>query len=254
MGEKIGNNTPLPVALCGAGCVQACLFSLDQIILNRDDAQITDTSVSLADEIPGECAVVGVFGVNKSAGKIAVVVAALLDPGAGRRIVMCACVNDRILYVVVGQIVAGLTGIKGKLQHLHARISCAGQKLFGSRGDIAQVLRDDPYISEFLLDCAEEIKAGAFDDFAVLGCLVAVRNLVVFRKAVEVVDADHIVELIVALDALDPPVIVVLLELLPVVDGIAPELACRRECIGRAAGDNCRNQIFIKAEDILPRA
>ena len=232
-GEQVGSHAPLPVALGCAGGVEAGLFSLDQEVLDGNDAEITDAAEGLADEVPGESAVIGVLGVDKAAGKVTVVIAALLDPGPGGRIVVGAGVDNGILHMIVREIVAGFAGVKGELENLHARIAGALEKLLGRGCDIAQVLRDDRDVAEFFFHSAEEVLAGSFDNLAVLGGLVTVRDLVVFRKSVEVVQADDIVELKVAGKALDPPAITVFFEFFPVVDRIAPELACGREGIRR---------------------
>ena len=64
------------------------------------------------------------------------------------------------------------------------------------------------------------------------------------------VKADNIIELKVAGEALDPPVVTALLHLLPVIDGITPELAGRGEGIRRAARHDGRDQVLVKFEDI----
>ena len=253
MGQKIGDDAPLPVALSGSGGVQACFLTLDQEVLDGDDAQVADTAESFPDEVPCKCAVIGVLGVDKAAGEIAVVITALLDPCAGRGVVVGACVDNRVLHVIVRQIVAGLAGVKGKLEHLHARIAGFCQKRFCRGGDVAEVLCDDRDITEFFLYSIEEIAAGSLDNFAVLGGLVAVGNLIVLCKSVEVVESDHIIELKVAGKALDPPVIAVLFEFFPVIDGVAPELTGRGEGIRRASRHDGGNEILVETEDIRVR-
>ena len=163
---------------------------------------------------------------------------------------MGAGVDNGILHMIVREIVAGFAGVKGELENLHARIAGALEKLLGRGCDIAQVLRDDRDVAEFFFHSAEEVLAGSFDNLAVLGGLVTVRDLVVFRKSVEVVQADDIVELKVAGKALDPPAVPVFFEFFPVVDRIAPELACGREGIRRAARHYGRDKVFVKAEDV----
>ena len=62
-------------------------------------------------------------------GKRTAVRADFVIPATGGGIVVGSGVNHAVAGIGVGQIVAGLSGIESKLQHLHARITGIHQKL-----------------------------------------------------------------------------------------------------------------------------
>ena len=150
--------------------------------------------------------------------------------------------------MVIGQIIAGLRPVKSVLKNFHARETSVLQQLFGAGGDLAQILGDDVQFTQFFFQGTEEGHAGALLHGAVFGSLIPVRNFIIGIKADEVIDPDHIHHLIAAADPVDPPGIAGFLHLLPVIDGVAPELACRGMGIRRAAGDNGRYQVLIELE------
>ena len=64
------------------------------------------------------------------------------------------------------------------------------------------------------------------------------------------IDAEHIAELQIVLDAADPPSEFGLLQIFPVIDRVAPELTVLRERVGRASGDLSRDIFLIKEEHL----
>ena len=67
------------------------------------------------------------------------------------------------------------------------------------------------------------------------------------------VDAEHIAELQIVLDAADPPCEFCLLQIFPVIDRVAPELTVLRESIGRASCYLGRDIFLIKEEHLRVR-
>ena len=89
--------------------VDPCAVVLDQIVLDRNDAEVSDGGLGRADEIPCELAVIGEDGADVAAGKIAVRIRDGLDPAAGRLVVVSACVDDTVVVIIMREIVALLT-------------------------------------------------------------------------------------------------------------------------------------------------
>ena len=159
-------------------------------------------------------------------------------------------VHYAIVGVFVGQIVVFFAAVKGKFEHLHARIAGLLHQLghVGSQG--AQVLRDDLKLAALLFHLAEELDARTLDPFAVDGVFSRIRNGVVARKRAEVVDTGDVIKLGRSLDALKPPLVVGLLEIIPVVERIAPELTGSREIIRRTACHRDGIAVVIELEDL----
>ena len=81
---------------------------------------------------------------------------------------MSADIGDAVPAVIVRQIVAVLTAVKGKLQYLHA-----GEARFGEQGyhavvNVAEILGDELDVVEPAGQHADERHAGALDPAAVL--------------------------------------------------------------------------------------
>ena len=165
--------------------INSGFVAFDQIILNRNNAEICAGSLSTSDEIPCECTVIRVNRIDVSAGKITVLIIEVFDPSARRLIVMRSGVDYAVMVIIVRQIIALLSGVECELQDLHARISGILNELPYAVGDITQILGDDFDISELFLDCLEERDARSFDPFSVPGCLFAVRNLIKLIKSLD---------------------------------------------------------------------
>ena len=67
------------------------------------------------------------------------------------------------------------------------------------------------------------------------GVLGSVRNAVVFVKAAEMIDPDHVIKFKAMLQSLAPPCETGLPVVIPFIQGIAPELSCGRESVGRTS-------------------
>ena len=119
---------------------------------------------------------------------------------------MGAGVGNTVHRVVVGQIVAGaagIAGIKGKLQHLHAGKAAVPYQLPHGIAHVAKVFRNDIPFAQCLLHSAEKLNAGAFLPVTVCSGLAAVGNGEILVKTAEVVDAHYIVQLKAVLKAGD---------------------------------------------------
>ena len=152
------------------------------------------------------------------------------------------------MIIIVREIIALLAGVKGELKDFHSREARILYQLADRRCDVAEILRNDMNIAELLLYLPEEAHAGALDPFAVLRGLLAVRDLVILIERAEMIDAEYITELKAAPDPADPPLVMCLFQIFPVIDRIAPELTVRGKCIRRASGD-LRRHIFLVEEE-----
>ena len=96
----------------------------------------------------------------------------------------------------------------------------------------------------------EQVHARAGQPVAEDGVLCRIGDGVVLVKAAEVVDARDVVELGGRGDAVDPPLVAGGLQVLPVVEGVAPELAGGGEVVRRAAGDAHGAALLVQPEDL----
>ena len=103
-------------------------------------------------------------------------------------------VDNTVSLVIVRQIIALLTGVKSKLQHLHTRIAGLFYHFDHALGKISQVFCDDIHIAELFFDGVEQIHARSFFPVAALCRLITERDGIIFIKSAEMVDADSIVQ------------------------------------------------------------
>ena len=137
---------------------------------------------------------------------------------------MSADIGDAVPAVIVRQIVAVLTAVKGKLQYLHA-----GEARFGEQGyhavvNVAEILGDDVYFAERRFYLLKKLNPDALIPSAVDGVLHSARDGVKGRKAPEMVYPQSVAEPERMRRAPYPPAVTVAADMLPVKDGVAPEL------------------------------
>ena len=159
----------------------------------------------------------------------------LILPAHKGGVVMGAGVANAVPGVGVGEIVGGFPGVKGEFQHLHARQAGVLQQLADLRGQIAQVLGDELDVGEFLGQDPDKVHAGAFYPAADLGGGLPVGHRPVALQTAEVVDAENVVQPGGTGDAANPPGVAVGFHGVPVVEGIAPQLAVGGEVVRRHA-------------------
>ena len=153
----------------------------------------------------------------------------------------------------MGQIIAVLPGIEAKLDDLHGGIAGIQLELTDFSRHEAQIFRNEIQMGQGLLDGTDEGKAGTFDPAAVSGGLVTGRHSPVAFEATEMIEANHIIHLGGSGKTLDPPKIAGIRHLLPVVNGIAPELAVFRKGIGGTASHHLGTAVFIQLEQLRRR-
>ena len=136
----------------------------------------------------------------------------------------------------MGQILA-VSGAESKLQYLHAREPALRQQLIYAGKQLAQVLGHDGHIPQRLLHGAKQLHARAAAPLARLGGLRAVGAGIIGVEAAEMVDAQNIVKIQGIADAPHPPGKAGFFVVGPVVQRVAPKLACVRKCVRRAAGN-----------------
>ncbi|CDB29719.1 unknown [Firmicutes bacterium CAG:137] len=137
---------------------------------------------------------------------------------------MGTCITHAIPGVAVGQVIAGLPGIEGKFQHLHAGIARVLLELPDLPGEVPQVLGNELHPRQPLPQGTDEIPAGARQPVAAPGCVILCRNCPVALKAPEMVQAHHIVHPARRPQAAQPPGIAGRAQLLPVVQRVPPQL------------------------------
>ncbi len=127
--------------------------------------------------------------------------------------------------------------------------SCLPQR-FHFRGDQAQVLGHQRQRPERRLKRAEERQPGRLDPLALDRRLLLGGDRPVGLEAAEVVEADDVIKLAGAADAVDPPVEAALGQHIPAIERVAPALAGGREVVGRHAGDANGLQVLVQLEEI----
>ena len=128
--------------------------------------------------------------------------------------------------------------VEAELQNLHPGQTEAVAQLDDVRGDHAQVLGDDRHDLPFILGQRrvkrlEKILARAGHPLSRFCGGTAKGDLIVSCKPAEMVEAHDVHQVKDGPESLDPPLIPCLFVRAPLVEGISPQLACRRKVIRR---------------------
>ena len=158
---------------------------------------------------------------------------------------MGAGVGHTVFRVVMGKIIAGaagIPGIKGKFQYLHARESAVLYKLSDGVCHVSQILGNDFLFSQGAAHGVEEADSRSLLPMASDGSVGAGRNGIVLVKSAEMVNPYHIIQFIAVGQPGQPPFIACAAVVFPAVQGISPELSCGGKAVRRAAC-NCGRYI-----------
>ena len=163
---------------------------------------------------------------------------------------MGAGVADAVHGIQVGQVVAFFPGVEAEFQNLHTGIAGIQLELTDLGGHVAQILGDEVQLRQGLPDGTEEALAGAGNPLAVPGGFVPGGNGPVAFEATEMVEANHVIHACGSGQSLDPPAVAGIGHLLPVVDGIAPELTVLGESIGGTACHHFGAAVLVQLEQL----
>ena len=153
-----------------------------------------------------------------------------------------------VTIIAMRQIVAFLSGIESKFQHLHSGIAAIFQKFYNSRSLEAKIFRNDLLLAQSCVQSVEQLDSGSFLPMSVNSSLIAVRNAIIFVKSSEVINSYHIIHLEAMIKSSAPPLITGLSMVIPTIQRISPQLSVSRECIRRTAGYSTRLEIRIELE------
>ena len=159
-------------------------------------------------------------------------------------------IDHTVAFKIVGLVLAVAPGVEGELQDLHARVAGLLQQLVDLRRQKAQVLGDDRPIPDRILQGPEEIHAGSRHPGPVHGRVLLRGDLIVGLEPAEMIDPDRVIEKEGMLHPGLPPGEIFRPVPVPVIDGIAPELAGRREGIRRAARHDRGPALLIQLEEV----
>ena len=160
---------------------------------------------------------------------------------------MSSCIHHTVFRIPVRQIAALTTGIKRKLQHLHARKSGLFQH---RRRQKAQILRNDRKLAKAFLHRLKQLIARALFPVAKFSGPVLCRDRIIGIKSTEMIYAHNIIQTEAVLHAGQPPCVIRCLMMLPPVKRISPQLAGRGKGIRRTSGNCLRLSGFIKLEQL----
>ena len=166
---------------------------------------------------------------------------------------MRAGIDHAVFIVVVGQVgfpAAGIAGIEGKFQDLHVGISGVPHKPADGFRDISQVFRDDGQTGDLFFNRAKEIESRAVLPPAGPGVRAVRRDRIVLVKTAEVVDPDDVKEAAAPPHAADPPGKAGLPVMVPVIQGISPELADRGKAVRRNSCDRLTGAVLTQLEEL----
>src|SRR5215471_8304740 len=132
---------------------------------------------------------------------------------------------------------------KGELQNLHPRNFERVAELFDVWSDRPQILRNQRQIADGLGDRTPELPPGSGPPFPTARVRGAGGNSPVGRERAEMIDPYRVEELARRAHALDPPGEAVLLDPVPAIQRITPELAGRRKGVRGHTGHEFRRPV-----------
>ena len=147
--------------------------------------------------------------------------------------------------------VLGVDLAEAELHHLHPRQVERRPQLGDVRGDHPEVLGNDRKVAQGLAERCEQPRARARLPAAVDRGALARRHRPVPREPAEVVDPDEVGEPERRAQPLDPPREPVLLEPLPAVERVPPQLPGGAEVVGRHARHRGRLTGLVEQEEVL---
>src|SRR5271157_1401730 len=151
---------------------------------------------------------------------------------------MCAGVHNSIALEAMRQILVSAAVSKAELQDPHAGEIQLLAECGHFGGDVAKIFGYERQLSECAAQCVEEVRIGPLHPMPLDGRRFVGWDLPVGLESAEMVEPDDVVGLNRPAHALNPPVVPARLELVPIVERIAPALAGFAEGIRRDAGDN----------------
>ncbi len=163
---------------------------------------------------------------------------------------MRAGVNDRRWIVMVRQKALFLRASEGELQDSHAGQLEAAPQGIDFRRDDAQVFGHQRQTAQALPTRVEEGGARALRPAPGLRGEAAGGDLPIGLEAAEMIEPDQVHEREQRANTIDPPLKAGLAVRLPLVDGVAPELAGRREVVGRHAGHHLGPPLPIELKQL----
>ena len=183
-----GQHTPLPVAAAGTGDVHAVARPEVQPTLHLRNKQLRNRAHAATDDAAVKA--LSLIQAQILCGKGDILPIRLRAPKGQGSVIMSAGISDAVFAVAMGQIAAGVPGVKGKFQHLHARQPGIGQQLRNLRRGKAQALGNELNIVEPTGQHPHRGYAGAFDPVAVLRSGLATGHRPIALKATKMVDTN----------------------------------------------------------------
>ena len=241
----------MPVALRGAGFVEARGFAEPENVLHGDDGDFGVGFEGGVDKRPMRC-----FPVcpKVAAEVVAGVFACRVIPADAGVVVVRSRVGDGVGADVMRKIEVGSVPAERKLQNRHAGEPGVGEELAHAVVHVAEVFGNEANVAEIFLNTFEKRQSGTESPATCFRRGRIGGNAPVIVKAAEVVEADDVVKLEIGTEAAHPPVVIGFGERVPIVKRVAPKLSVGGEIIGRDSGDGGRRAGFIELEDfrILP--
>ena len=171
-----------------------------------------------------------------------------LKPCGDGLVVVRSGIGNAVFIVIMRQVVvpaAGVTTVKGKFQHLHIWETAVSHKLTHAVRHKSEIFCNDLTLSECRFNCMEQFHARTLFPVSILCCFVTVGNRIIFVKAAEMVNSDHIIHRKALTQAFNPPFEAGSLVIFPVIQRIAPELSVCCKTIRRTACHSFRQSHFI---------
>src|SRR5262249_53732951 len=148
----------------------------------------------------------------------------LFIPFTACGIVMRPGVYDRVRDVVVREVRIVRTAVESKLKDTRSGYLKLIAKRINVRSDQPQILGNERYAAYLFLHSLKEISSWTLYPLARLGCRQFGRNMPCRCKGAEVIQTNHIHVHEQSAQAIDAPTITSLLQRVPIVDRVAPEL------------------------------
>ena len=174
-----------------------------------------------------------------------------LKPSADCIIVMSAGVDEKILFIGVGQIrMHRMVLSKSKHEDLHPGKSEMVHDLSDIRRNHTEIFRNNRKVGKIFIQGIQKIFRRSLHPPPVDRCLLACGDFPVGEEAPEMVNSQDIKKLKVMVDPFSPPPVATFFENTPTINRVTPQLPCLTEIVRRNTRDKGRSFFRVELEQV----
>ena len=154
--------SPFPVVAQSCRYIHTCFVSKAEVILDRNDRQVSHTCKSCTDQCPYTVIYRYFIAVDVFSYKVSVMTLKVFQPSFGRLVVMGSCIDNAVMFIFIWKIRAVLTSVKSKLQDFHSRIAAFFEHFQNALCQESKILCDHAKVLDLLFRVLKRSIPGPF--------------------------------------------------------------------------------------------